>query len=75
MTYEIRLTNVPDGAYAEQYLCTASNGDGSPDKAYRSFEDRAEAEQVVREFYTAKSAQPSNFEPDMEAEVVEAEVS
>jgi hypothetical protein len=71
MTYEVRLSNVPDGAYTESYICGPSNGSGSPDEARREFDTREEAERVVAEFYEAKAAHPESFEDDMEAEVVE----
>lgn len=71
MAYTVRLTNVPDGAYTENYICGPSNGDGSPSQARREFDTREEAEQVVAEFYVAKSAHPEHFEEDMEAEVAE----
>jgi hypothetical protein len=69
MTYQIVVTNVPDGAYIEAYICGPSNGNGSPDAAKRLFRSRAKAERVVAEFYAAKEAHPENFEPDMEASI------
>ena len=71
MTYEVRLSSVPDGAYTESYICGPSNGDGSPDRAEREFATREEAEQVVAEFYAAKAARPEDFEDDMEAGIVD----
>jgi hypothetical protein len=62
MAYEVRLSNVPDGAYTESYL-------GTDD---RMFSTREEAEQVVAQFDAAKTARPQDFEDDMEAEIVEA---
>lgn len=70
-TYEVRLSNVPDGEYTESYICGPSNGDGSADKARREFDTREEAEIVVAEFYAAKAAHPEDFEAGMEAEILE----
>lgn len=61
MVYEVRLSNVPDGASTAWYLGTDT----------REFRTREEAERVVAQFELAKSAQPENFEPDMEAEIVD----
>jgi len=71
VTYEIRLTDLPPGAYAQMFLCGPSNGNGNPDKAYCRFDDRADAEQVVAEFYEAKAKRPGDFPSFMEAEIVE----
>jgi len=60
-SYQVRLSNVPDGAYTESYLGTDT----------REFETREEAERVVAQFEAAKLARPQDFEPDMEAEIVE----
>jgi hypothetical protein len=60
-TYEIELSNVPDGCYTSWYLGTDE----------REYETREEAEQAVREFYAAKESRPEDFEPDMEATIVE----
>jgi hypothetical protein len=62
MAYEVRLSNVPDGAYTESYLGTED----------RVFATREEAEQVVAQFEAAKESRPEDFEPDMEAEIIEA---
>lgn len=61
MTFEVRLSNVPDGAYTEWYLGTD----------VREFDTREEAEAAVRQFRSAKAAHPENFEPKMEAEIIE----
>lgn len=61
MAYEVRLSNVPDGAYTEWYLGTDT----------REFATREEAERVVAQFEAAKAARPQDFEPEMEAEIVE----
>jgi len=59
--YSIKLSHVPDGAYTEWYLGTDT----------REFATRQEAETVVRQFEAAKRSRPQDFEPDMEAEIVE----
>ena len=58
MRYEIRLTNVPDGAYTEDYL-------GAP----RQCNSIREAKRLVAQFNKARRAHPENFEPDMVAEI------
>lgn len=60
MPYEIKLTHVPDGAYTENYLGAA-----------REQPTKRAAEKIVRGFYRAKKARPEDFEPDMEAEIIE----
>lgn len=58
--YEVRLSNVPDGAYTADYL----GGD-------RYFSSKRAAEKCVARFNRAKKADPESFEPEMVAEVVE----
>jgi hypothetical protein len=60
MKYEIRLTNVPDGAYTEDYL-----GDD------REVNSKAEARRVIAQFRRAMRQNPENFEPGMTASVVD----
>lgn len=57
--YEVRLSNVPDGAYTEWYLGTNT----------REFATLAEARKVVAQFRRAKKARPKDFEPGMAATV------
>ena len=57
--FEIRLTNVPDGAYREDYLGRS-----------RYCTTLAEARRAVAQFNRAKRQHPEDFEPEMEAEVV-----
>ena len=57
--YEVRLSNVPDGASREDYL-------GHD----RYCATKAEAREVVAQFNRAKRQHPEDFEPEMEAEVV-----
>ena len=57
--YEVRLSNVPDGASREDYL-------GHD----RYCATKAEARKVVVQFNRAKRQHPEDFEPEMEAEVV-----
>ena len=60
--YEIRLSNLPDGAYTEDYLGHS-----------RYCETRKEADAVVRQFEASKKARPSDFETesgDMTAQIV-----
>ena len=61
--YEIDLTNVPDGAYTEDYL--GKN---------RSQPTLAAAKKVVAQFNKAKKANPANFEPGMVAKIVRTRV-
>jgi len=56
--YEIRVTNVPEGAYTEDYLGT--------DRNQRTL---AAAKKVVAQFNKAKKANPANFEPGMVATI------
>lgn len=58
--YEVRLSNVPDGAYTEDFLGHS-----------RYCATKAEARKVVAQFNRAKRQNPENFEPEMQAEVVE----
>ena len=60
MKYEIRLTNVPDGAYTEDYL-----------DADRECSSKAEARRIIAEFNRAKRANPENFEPGMVASCID----
>jgi len=59
--YEVRLSNVPNGAYTEWYLGTDT----------RYFRTLKEAKKVVAAFRRAKTAHPEDFEPEMEAEIIE----
>jgi len=61
--YEIDLTNVPDGAYTEDYL--GKN---------RSQPTLAAAKKVVAQFERDKKATPQNFEPGMVAKIVRTPV-
>ena len=61
--YEIHLTNVPDGAYTEDYL--GKN---------RSQPTLAAAKKVVAQFERDKKATPQNFEPGMVAKIVRTPV-
>ena len=72
MKYEIEVIGLPDGATTEDYICTKSNGDGSPDRARRVVTSRRLAEKIVRECREAKRRYPDNFEPDMSFELVRA---
>jgi hypothetical protein len=60
MKYEIRLTNVPDGAYTENYL-----------GADRMVNSKRLARRIIAQFYRAKSEHPENFEPGMKATLID----
>ena len=60
MKYEVRLSNVPDGARDEWYL-------GVDDRETTTL---AEARAIVRSFRSEFRANPDNFEPDMEPRIL-----
>ena len=60
MKYEVRVTNVPDGAYDEQYLGVVD----------REIATLAEARTIVRRFRAEAKTHPENFEPGMDARIL-----